>query len=118
MSDLVVVEHRESQFTRRLRRRRIQVAVVIAAVEGVLLLTGVLPWWVAIVAATAAVALYAWVGRDHAASGVRAVTWVAAVSQLIVVLVPLGIVLVGVLAVVIVALLAAVALTVLLLDRR
>ena len=83
-----------------------------------LLVVGVLPWWVAIVAATAAVGLYVWVGRDHASPGVRAVSWVAAVSQLIVVLVPVGIVLVGVLAVLAVALLAAVALTVLLLDRR
>jgi hypothetical protein len=113
-----VVEHRETPFTRRLRRRRIQIAVAVAVVEGVLLVAGVLPWWVAIVAATAAVGLYVWVGRDHASPGVRAVSWVAAVSQLIVVLLPVGIVLVGVLAVLIVALLAAVALAVLLLDRR
>jgi hypothetical protein len=113
-----VVEHGETPFTRRLRRRRIQVAVAIAAVEGLLLLVGVLPWWVAIVAATAAVAVYVWVGREHASPAVRAFSWVAAASQLIVVLVPVAIVLVGLLAVVAVVLLAAIALALVLLDRR
>ena len=63
-------------------------------------------------------AFYVWVGRDHPSPTVRGVSWVAAVSQLIVVLVPAGVVVVGVLALVLVVVLAAVALAVLLLDRR
>jgi hypothetical protein len=117
MSDLVV-EHRESRFSHRLRRRRVQIAIGIAVVEAVLVLASVVPWWLAVVAAVASVALYVGFGRDHSAPGVRSATWVAAVSQLIVVLVPVGIVLVGLLAVVGVVVLAAVALAVLLLDRR
>jgi len=62
--------------------------------------------------------LYLWLGRDHTSPGVRAATWIAAVSQLIVVLVPVGLVVVGILAIVAVAILAAVALAMLLLDRR
>lgn len=114
----LVVEHRESHLSRRLRRRRVQVAVGIASVEAVLVLVGVLPWWAALLAAVGSVAAYAWVGRRHVSPGVRLATWLAAVSQLVVVLVPVGIVLVGLLALVGVAVLAAAALTVLLLDRR
>jgi hypothetical protein len=114
----LVVEHREGQFSRRLRRRRLQIAVGIAVVEAVLVVAGIVPWWVVVAAAAGSVALYIWVGRDHASPGVRAGTWLAAVSQLMVVLVPIGIVFVGVLAIVLIALLAVVALAVLLLDRR
>ncbi len=114
----LVVEHRESQFSRRLRRRRVQIAVGIAAVEAVLVVAGVLPWWLVVVAAAGSVALYLWLGRNHGSPGVRTGTWLAAVSQLIVVLVPVGLVVAGVLAIVVVAVLAAIALTVLLLDRR
>jgi len=117
MTDLVV-EHDESRFSRRLRRRRIQIAIGIAAAEVVLVLASVVPWWLAVAAAIASVAVYVGFGREHGAPGVRSATWVAAVSQLIVVLVPVGIVLVGLLAFVGVVVLAAVALTVLLLDRR
>ena len=117
MSDLVV-EHREHPFSRRLRRRKAQIAIGIAAAEAVLVLAGIVPWWAAVVAASASVAVYVWFGRRHESPGVRATTWLAAVSQLIVVLVPVGLVLVGLLALVGVVVLAAVALTVLLLDRR
>ena len=113
-----VVEHRESQFSRRLRRRRVQIAVGIAAVEAVLVVAGLLPWWLVVAAAAGSVALYLWLGRDHTSPGVRAAAWIAAVSQLIVVLVPVGLVVVGILAIVAVAILAAVALAMLLLDRR
>jgi len=113
-----VVEHREGQFSRRLRRRRVQIAVGIAAVEAVLVVAGLLPWWLVVAAAAGSVALYLWLGRDHTSPGVRAATWIAAVSQLIVVLVPVGLVVVGILAIVAVAILAAVALAMLLLDRR
>ncbi len=116
MTDLVV-EHHESPLSRRLRRRRARIAIGIAAVEAVLVLAGMVPWWVAVVAATASVTVYVWFGRRHPAPGVRAATWLAAVSQLIVVLVPVGVVVVGILALVGVVVLAAVALTVLVLDR-
>ena len=117
MSD-VIVEHRESPLSRRLRRRRLQIAFGIAAVEAILVVVGVLPWWLVVAAAAGSVALYVWVGREHTSPGIRAGTWLAAVSQLMVVLVPLALLFVGVLAIVLVAVLAAVALAVLLRDRR
>ena len=114
----VIVEHRESPLSRRLRRRRLQIAFGIAAVEAILVVIGVLPWWLVVAAAAGSVALYVWVGREHSSPGIRAGTWLAAVSQLMVVLVPLALLFVGVLAIVLVAVLAAVALAALLLDRR
>ena len=114
----VIVEHRESPLSRRLRRRRLQIAFGIAAVEAILVVVGVLPWWLVVAAAAGSVALYVWVGRDHASPGIRAGTWLAAVSKLMVVLVPLGLLFVGVLAIVVAAVLGAVALAALLLDRR
>ncbi len=117
MSDLVV-EHREGQLSRRLRRRRVQIAFAIAAVEAVLVVAGILPWWLVAAAAVGAVSLYVWVGRDHPSPGVRAGIWIGAFSQLMVVLIPVGIVFVGVLAIVLIALFAVVVLAALLLDRR
>jgi hypothetical protein len=113
-----VLEHRESRFARRLRRRRLQVALAIAAVEGILVLAGVIPWWLVIALAVAAVAGYVRLGRDHGSPTLRAASWVAAVSQLVVVLVPAAVVVIGLLAIVIVVLLAVGALAALLLDRR
>jgi hypothetical protein len=113
-----VVEHRESRFARRLRTRRLQVALAIAAVEGILVLAGVIPWWLVLAAAVATVAGYVWLGRDHRSPTVRATSWVTAVSQLVVVLVPVAVVLIGLLAIAVVVLLAVAALAALLLDRR
>lgn len=114
----VVVEHGESSFSRSLRRRRFIVVGVIAGIEAILVLADVIPWWAAILAAVAAVAIYVGWARDHPAPIVRSVAWVGAASQLVVVLVPVAIVLVGVLAIVGVVVLAALALAVLLLDRQ
>ena len=95
-----------------------RVAGVIAGVEAILVLTDVVPWWAAVLAAIAAVAIYAVWAREHVSPLVRSVAWVAAASQLVVVLVPVAIVLAGLLAIVGVVALAVIALTVLLLDRR
>jgi hypothetical protein len=114
----LVVEHGESSFARRLRRRRFLVAGVIAALEAILVLADVVPWWAAVLAGFAAVAVYMGWAREHSSPLVRSVAWVAAASQLVVVLVPVAIVLIGLLALVGLILLAAIALTVLLLDRR
>ena len=110
MPDLVV-EHGESTFSRRLRRRRFAVAGVIAGVEAVLVLVDALPWWAPVLAAGGSVALYVGWARDHSAPIVRSAAWIAAASQLVVVLVPVAVVLVGLLALVGVVVLAAIALT-------
>lgn len=114
----VVVEHGEGSLSRTLRRRRFVVAGVIAGVEAILVLADIVPWWAAVLAAVATVAIYVVWAREHSSALVRSVAWVAAASQLVVVLVPVAIVLVGLLAIVGIVVLAAIALAVLLLDRR
>ncbi|MEI7759798.1 MAG: hypothetical protein WCJ67_03410 [Thermoleophilia bacterium] len=117
MSNLVV-EHREGSFSRNLRRRRFIVAGSVAVVEAALVLADLVPWWAAVIAAVASVVLYVQVGREHSMPIIRSVSWIAAASQFVVVLVPVAVVLLGLLALVGVVVLAVLALTVLLLDRR
>lgn len=118
MSGDLVIEHRESGLARRLCQNRHRVALALAAVEGVLVLAGAIPWWLVVVLALGAVAGYVGWGREHESADVRVVTWTAAVSQLLVVLVPVLAGALVVLAAVVVVVLAAVVLAALLLDRR
>ena len=118
MGDQFLLEHRERRFTRRIRHNRIRIALAIAAAEGILVIGGVIPWWVVVLLALAAVAAYAAWGREHESADVRVLTWTAAVSQLVVVLVPVLAGALVVLAAVAVVLLAAIVLAALLLDRR
>jgi predicted hotdog family 3-hydroxylacyl-ACP dehydratase len=114
----VVIEHGESTLVRRFRRNRVRAALVVAALEGILVLAGAIPWWFVVLLALGALAVYAAWGREHRSPEVRVVTWTAAVSQLLVVVVPLAAGALVVLAVVVVVLLAGPALAALLLDRR
>lgn len=114
----LLIEHGETRLARRLRANRYKVALAIAAVEGILVIAGAIPWWIVVALALVSLAGYVAWGREHESPDVRVVTWTAAVSQLVVVLVPVLAGLVVVLAAVVVVLLAAVALAALLLDRR
>jgi hypothetical protein len=118
MASHVLVEHGESRLARRLRRNRLRIALAIAAVEGVLVIAGAIPWWVVVLLALAALVAYVGWGREHESADVRVVTWTAAVSQLLVVLVPVVAGALVVLAAVAVVVVAAVALAALVLDRR
>jgi len=113
-----LIEHGETRLARRLRSNRYKVALAIAALEGILVLAGAIPWWIVVLLALVSLAGYVAWGREHESADVRVVTWTAAVSQLVVVLVPVLAGLVVVLAAVVVVLLAAVALAALLFDRR
>ena len=95
-----------------------KVALGVAAVEGMLVLAGVITWWFVVLLALAALAVYAAWGREHEHPDVRTVTWTAAVSQLLVVVVPLAAGALVVAATVAVVLFAVVALGALFLDRR
>jgi hypothetical protein len=117
MAGDLVIEHGETRFGRRVRQNRIKVALAIAALEGILVLAGAIPWWVVVLLALVALVAYAGWGREHDSADVRIATWTAAVSQLVVVLVPVlagALVVLAALAVVVVA---ALALAALLLDR-
>jgi hypothetical protein len=113
-----LIEHRERPITRRVRHHRLRIAIAVAAAEGILVIVGAIPWWVVVLLALGSVAAYAAWGRDHRSPDVRVLTWTAAVSQLLVVLVPVLAGAVVILAAVAVVVLAAVALAAILLDRR
>ena len=117
MSHPAVIEHREPAWARNLRRNRLKIALGIAALEGLLVVAGAVPWWAVVVFAAGALWAYLSFGREHKRADVRGVTWIAAVSQLLVVLVPIAVAVATAAAVVAVVLLAAAALVVLLRER-
>jgi hypothetical protein len=114
----LTIEHRSTRFGRTLRENRLRIALVVALVEGILVLLGEIPWWAVVLFAIGAVALYVAAGRTSHREEVRELTWILAVSQLAVVLVPALALVLTTLAVVGLVLIAVVALVVLLLDRR
>ena len=118
MSSNLLIEHGETRVARRIRQNRVKVALAIAVFEGILVLAGAIPLWLVVLLALGSLGAYAAWGRDHRNADVRVVTWTAAVSQLIVVLVPVVAGAVVVLAAVAVVACAALALAVLLFDRR
>ena len=118
MASEVLIEHGESRLARRVRHNRYKIALAIAVIESILVLVGAIPWWLVVLLALGALAGYVGWGREHKSADVRLVTWTAAVSQLVVVLVPILAGAVVVLAAVAVVAVAALALAALLLDRR
>ena len=112
------IEHRSTRLGRRLGEYRLRIALVVALVEGILVLVGSIDWWVVVLLAILAVTLYVAAGRSAGRAEVRELTWIAAVSQLAVVLVPVLALVLTAFAVVALVLIAVVALVVLLRDRR
>ncbi|HWH05536.1 MAG TPA: hypothetical protein VNT23_03755 [Gaiellaceae bacterium] len=112
------IEHRSGRLGPQLHEHRYRLVLLIALVEGILVLTGAIPWWTVLLLAAGAFTAYAVVGRGHGNAVVREGLWIVAVSQLLVVLVPALAAVVTALAVVALVLLAVVALVVLVLDRR
>jgi len=112
-----VIEHRESGPRRWLRERRLAIAFWIAVVEGVLFLVGAIPRLLTLAIAVIVVVGYFWLGHRLRPQAVRDVAWIAAVSQALVMLVPILAIVVGTLAVIGVAILAVLALVVLLARR-
>ena len=112
-----MIEHGAGGVGLWLQRRRIQVALWIAVIEGLLVAVHVINRWVVIAVAIAAVTVYFFAGRESKSLVVRQVTWVAAASQAAVVLIPILLIVVGTFALVAVAILAIVALIALFSDR-
>jgi hypothetical protein len=111
-----VVEHRQSASARWLRERRFRVALLIAFIESLAVVTSSLGWFWVVGAAAIAVALYL-LGRRTDSGVVREVTWILAASQLISVIVPLLWEAVKFLAILVLVLFALFFLAILLLDR-
>ncbi len=118
MSELPVIEHGSTRGGRWVRERRLQLAVGLALLEGVLVAVDVIQAWVAIVLALAMLAVYFGWARAQSAEWIRESAWVVAVWQALVLLVPVLVIVVGTLALVAVAALAVLALVALFADRR
>ncbi len=115
---VLVVEHDTSRGGRWLRLHRTRLALWIAVVEAALVVFGVIPRWPAFVVAVGLLAVYVFVGRTVRSDTVRNLSWIGAVSQLLIVALPVLLALITFAAIVAVAILAAVALAFLFLDRR
>jgi hypothetical protein len=115
---MTVIEHGGTRGGRWLRERRLRIALGLAVAEGLLVAVNVIPAWLAIVLAVAALAVYFGWARSQSAVFVRDTAWVVAVWQAIVLLVPVLVIIVGTLALVAVAVLAVIALVALFADRR
>lgn len=114
----LVIEHDSTRGGRWLRRYRARLALWVAVAEGVLVLLGVIPGWTALLVAAGLLLFYVLVGRNLPTDTARQVSWIAAVSQLFVALLPILVAVVTVAAVIALVVLALVALALLAVDRR
>ena len=114
----LTIEPGRNRLGRALRENRLRIALLLALVEGVLVLIGEIPWWSVVLIAIVAVALYVSAGRKSHRQELRETSWIFAVSQVSVVLVPALALVLTAFAVVALVLIAVVALVVLLRDRR
>ena len=115
--ELPVVDPRVSRTGRWLRERRLRLAVWIAVIEGLLVIFDVIPGWFALLVGAIVVLFYVMVGRG-AGDTLAQASWTAAMSQVLVALVPIAAFVLTTLAVVVLAVIALLALALLLGDRR
>src|SRR2546423_15445155 len=90
-----LVDHRSTRAGRWLRAKRLRFATWIAVVEGLLVVLHAIPWFVALALAAAALGFYLWLGRALRSDVARQGSWIAAASQVLVVLVPGLVALIG-----------------------
>jgi len=117
MDEPRIIEHGESSSARWLRERRLRLALLIAFVESLLVLFSAHGWRYVIIAVIVALTGYWFLGRRRTGVAYE-ITWIAAVSQLLAVLVPVLWVLVKTLALIVLIALAVFLLAALLLDRK
>lgn len=113
-----LLEHGSTSLGRWLRARRLRIAAWVALIEGLLVLIHAIPRIPAIILAAAIVVFYFGFGRQLRVDSLRQVSWIGAMSQALVILVPVLAVLIWGVAVLALAVLAVVALFVLLQDRH
>jgi hypothetical protein len=111
------IEHGSSRSGRWLRERRVRITLAIATIEGLLYLVHALHWWVVVALAAIAILFWAYAGRSSRSYTLRQASWVFAVSQVLVLLVPLAFWILKAIAIGVVVLLAIAALVVLITRR-
>jgi hypothetical protein len=112
-----VLEHREGRSSRWLRDHRVRIAFVIALVETLLVIVNVIQWRWALLIAAAVFAFHFFAGRKARYSTVRQLSWTAAISQTLPVLVPFLLVVVGTILVIAIVAAAAVVLALVIFRR-
>lgn len=118
MATSSVLEHRESRLGRWFRARRLRLALLIGAVETLVIGVTDATWRWALVIAAAVFLFYWFVGRKTKYDSVHQISWTAAASQLMPVLVPVIAAIVGFFVIVAVVILAVAMIALLYLDRR
>ncbi len=118
MATYPVLEHRERRTNRWLRENRLRVAVLVALLETLLVVASVVQWKWVLVVAGAVFAFHFFVGRRSRYDSVSQLSWAAAVSQTLPVLLPLVAVVLGTLLVLAVLVAAVVVLAFVILGRR
>ena len=113
-----VIEHGETRPSRWIRDNRLKVAFIVALVETALVIVDVIAWRWALLAAAVVFAFHYFVGRKARHESVRQLSWAAAVSQTLPVLVPFVVLLVGALLVLAVIVAAVVVLAFVVFGRR
>jgi hypothetical protein len=107
-----------SRIGRRLRQRRLQIALWVAVIEGVIILISKdISWWVAIVIAVPFILFYMLAGRTLESDTGRQLAWIAGASQTFVVLLAILFTIVKVLMIILVAVFALIAVVFLYSDR-
>ena len=112
------LEHGTTRPGRVLRQYRLRLALVVAVVEGLFVALDLISGRLALLVAALVIVFYLWLGRNLRSDIARQASWTAALSQVLVAIVPLLVFVVGALALVGVGILAVVALVALLSDRR
>ena len=113
-----LIEHGTSRTGRWLRERRLRIALWIAVVEGILIVFHAISVPIAIVIGIAVIVLYFTVGDRLTFDIAGQIAWIAAVSQVLVMLVPIFLIVLWSIALLVVAILAVVALVLLFSRRR
>jgi hypothetical protein len=118
MDTRATIDHGHSRLGSTLRAGRLRLVLAIVVIEGLLVLVDAIRWWSVLLIAALAFAVYVGSGRQSRHQLVREASWIAAVSQLVVVLVPVVALVLTTLAVVLIVVVAVGLLALLLLDRR
>ena len=112
-----VIEQGSTRPGRWLRGRRLKLTLSIAAIEALLVVVHVLHLWEVVILAVVAVAFWMYAGRRSRSDLVRQLAWIFAVSQLLVLTVPIGLAILSTIAIILFALLAIAALVFLFTER-